>query len=222
MTTLFFDLNGTLFDDVDLAHACCARAFEKAGFPPLSKKEFTEKYDMPIGLFYKNCNISPKQIRKHEQTLRKTFFAAFAEGQARQPLRSGAKGLLAACREEGHRVVVLTNAPRDTAREQLDGAGLGPVVTDVIGRTKRLIEENAPKGKLLLNFIRENAINPTLAVLIGDTAEEVVLAKGLRMKSIALEGGWSTPDRLAASRPDHQIASLTAAQKILLERQPAP
>lgn len=222
MTTLFFDLNGTLFDDVDLAHACCAAAFEQAGFPPLSKKEFTEKYDMPIGAFYKNCNISLKQIRKHELMLRRTFFAAFAEGMARQPLRKGAKELLEACRAKGHRIVVLTSFLRDVAREQLAGAGLGEAVADIIGRTEKLIEENAPKGKLFLQYLRNNAIDPARAVLIGDTAEEVVLARGLRIKSIAIEGGWSTPDRLAASRPDYQIASLAAAQEILFERPSAP
>ena len=74
------------------------------------------------------------------------------------------------------------------------------------------------KGEKLHQHIKTSGLTPSNAISIGDTVEEIEIARTLGMTSVAITGGDYAEDRLRAMKPDHVIHSLHDLNPILQER----
>jgi phosphoglycolate phosphatase len=74
------------------------------------------------------------------------------------------------------------------------------------------------KGERLRRYIEAKNLDASNALIIGDTVEEIEIARELGMGCIAITGGVNSESRLREKSPDHIIHSLQELKPILQER----
>jgi phosphoglycolate phosphatase len=71
------------------------------------------------------------------------------------------------------------------------------------------------KEQKLLAYIKKHGIHPNEVLCVGDTCEEIDIAKEHSMISVALTGGNVSATRLKASKPDYLIHNLVKLESIV-------
>jgi len=117
------------------------------------------------------------------------------------PLYDGAVEVVAACRESGHPVAVLTRNTRPTVDYILDKHGF---VFDAI-RTR---EDGAikPSSEPLLSICEELAADPRRSWMVGDYLFDIMSGQAAGAATVLMIGESPAPE--FASRADHVIRNL--------------
>jgi len=80
----------------------------------------------------------------------------------------------------------------------------------------KVILDSHDKTRDLNKLLKEERIDISSAVFVGDTTHEVECAKSAGIKSIAVSWGMTTPSRLEKSNPDYLVKSVCTLRKIFL------
>jgi phosphoglycolate phosphatase len=78
------------------------------------------------------------------------------------------------------------------------------------------------KGDKLRHYIKENGLCGGEALIVGDSTEEITIARDQGLVSAAITGGCVSEERLRAEKPDYLIHSLHELKPILEQRGFAP
>jgi phosphoglycolate phosphatase-like HAD superfamily hydrolase len=74
------------------------------------------------------------------------------------------------------------------------------------------------KSDRLRLYMKNNGLNPAHTFVVGDTVEEIEIAREFGMGSAAITGGLASEEMLRASNPDYIIHSLDELAPILRQR----
>jgi len=105
-----------------------------------------------------------------------------------------------------------TNKPREFTLPLVNGLGLGDVFAAVVAGDD--VERRKPHPDHLLSCLAGFDLDPTACAMVGDSPNDILPARDLGMRSVALTWGLVEEDRLAAAGPDHLVhdaAGLAAA-----------
>jgi len=205
-----FDWNGTLFDDSRVIHQCFVTVQKAYGYEPCSFEDYQRWFEFPIDRLYRNAGFSDELIATKIEEMQKCWHAAYAVFEKRTALRAGAEQMLREITSENVHCVIFSNHFKGPIETQCARLHISPFFQEVLA-SKDLDEQlqAPPKKERLLRYMERNKISPSRAILIGDTEEEVSVAREFGATSIAITGGWATAERLAACHPDHTIDSLS-------------
>ena len=125
----------------------------------------------------------------------------------------GIPELLAAIRAQGGKAYIVTNK-RHTATQ---------LIAKKFGWDRSLdgvwsydtFETKYKKPELLAKFLKDRAIDPKDAVMVGDTKGDVDAGKANGMATVGATWGYGTPEEVAAA--DHVFASAAEIAKNLLK-----
>jgi phosphoglycolate phosphatase len=92
-------------------------------------------------------------------------------------------------------LAVLTNKPGALSRRLLDGLGVLSRFGRVLGGDE-IVRKPDPSG--LLRLLAENAVAPDAAVMVGDSANDVLTARAAGVASVGVSWGFDTARLLAA------------------------
>jgi HAD superfamily hydrolase (TIGR01509 family) len=110
----------------------------------------------------------------------------------------GARALVERLRAEDLTVVVATSAGREEAKALLERAGIGDLLDD--RTTKSDAESSKPDPDIVEAALRKGGLQPSEAVMIGDTPYDVEAARRAAVRTIAFRcGGWWDDDELAGA-----------------------
>ena len=191
VSTVIFDVDGTLIDS-NAAHAeTWAQALTEHGFPrdaaqirPLIGMG-SDKLLPTLGL-EEGSPIGEEVARRKKEL--------FAERRPHlQPTR-GASALVSFLREQHKTLVIATSADEDEMDALLEQAG----VSDLISRRTSSddAEHSKPAPDIVLAALQRSGARPADAVMIGDTPYDVEAARRADIRAIALRSGgyWSARD----------------------------
>jgi len=205
------DFDGTLLHNVVVSHACFCMLLAKEGIPPISLETYQQCVDMKNKTkFMRKAGFSVwKLLALQCSPSRRKEMTAFYNRQyalrARDiVLREGVQEGLAALREQGVACFIWSNAGRHVIDFQAKRLEIADHFSEILCSGEGRV---GPKGRWLKRYITKHNISPRNLVLIGDTYEEPTTALDLGATSIVLTGGYSTPQRLAASKPHHIVDS---------------
>jgi phosphoglycolate phosphatase len=193
LSAVVFDLDGTLVETAPDLHAVLAELLEREGLriPPLHavRSMIGDGAKMLIRRAYEwqGAELGPDRLEE----LYAWFLARYTAEPARFSLPyEGVPAALRALRARGIRLGVCTNKPQAPSERLLEAVGLAPWLDVVTGGDVLPIRKPDP-GHLAATLEALGAA-PSRAVMVGDSANDVAVARGLGVKCVVVSFGYTS------------------------------
>ena len=192
---VLWDWNGTLLDDVQLcrqvlnqmlAETGCANQFDTRGYRRI--------FGFPVQEYYQRAGFD---FSRHSfEVLAQRFMDLYIPASFGCPLTPGARGVLAALEQKGLRQVILSASPLDTLQAQTEHLGVQGFFDKLLGLSDIYAKSKVELG---VNWMAQSSIDPSRAVMIGDTVHDAEVAAAMGVQCVLYSGGHQPPARLAAA-----------------------
>lgn len=211
LTTLLFDLDGTLLDSEPGILGCFRRTLEHFGLPDRPDAELRRFIGPPLEHSWREL-VGEARVAEAVEVYRRCYDAA---GKYRAVVYAGIEAAL----EElagGYTLVVATSKRRVFAEDMLGHFGLRPYFEAVYGVTPPDLSE--PKAKLIGRILHDRGLKPAQAVMIGDREFDVAAARAHGMASIGALWGYGSREELtlhgASLLCEHPRALVDAVERL--------
>lgn len=216
---VIFDLDGTLVD----SQANIIRAVKEVAAaldvpePPLSEIPLVIGLSLHEALLRLFPDVEPQTHERMSATYRERFKRLRASPDYAEPLFPGTLEALDALTEEGFLLGIATGKAQRGVDYLLKRHGLeGRFVTSQTPDTA----PGKPHPGMVLNALKETGVDADNAVMIGDTAFDIQMAKAANVSSIGVSWGNHPPDELVQAGAhrmiDHLDDLLRAVQGLML------
>lgn len=215
---IVYDWNSTLFDDVGAIHGCTNRLLESVGFSPVSLDFYQERYEVPFQKLFSNLGLDATQIELVGKA-QKSFHDHYEPEAAKADLRDGAREILDHAQSCGIKNYILSNHLVEPISIQLRRLGINHLFSEILAYADRSTQfKDMTKGERLRRFRASAGISHEPTVIVGDSIEEIEIAREQGFISVALTGGCVSERRLREANPDYLIHSLWELPSVLRER----
>ena len=213
---VIFDWSGTLVDDLPAVWRASNHALQQAGVPAMPLEEFRREFRLPARDFY--MERVPKESLPE---LEGWFLEGFKLAQDTVTPLPHAREFLEFCRQHGLRTFLLSAVHPALFAQQEKISGFGPFLD------KTYLGAHDKKD-LIGQILRDNELDPTQTVFIGDMQHDIETAHHGGVKSVAVLTGYDSLDKLRKSKPDLIVEHLSElrrhleANQLCLKPGPAP
>ena len=188
--TVFWDWNGTLFDDVHASLRAVNVMLEKRGLELLDLRRFRSAVDTPIIKFYREFF----DVEKEGFTpLSREYHALYEEFALQAPLAENTEKVLRELQKSGVRQIIASSSNTVQIEKLIRRFGIRDCFDAVLGADDYFA---ADKLTRILNYIKENSIDPSSAVFVGDTPHDAETAKAAGSTCILALWGSKNPEEL--------------------------
>ena len=209
-----FDWNGTILSDNQAVIVATNKVLAMFGLKKVSLKRNQETFDVPVVNFYEANGLKPEVFWQNVDLISETFHSVYEDRADHCRTRAGARKTLKWLEEKGIESVILSNHTTSGIEKQLKRLGIKRFFCKVLANEdKRTALKD--KAKLLDGFLREKHFKKSEVLVVGDSPEEMKIAKKLGTKSVALTGGFYSTARLKKAKPDFLINNLGELAKII-------
>ena len=202
---VLFDWDGTLIDSYDADSSAYLAMFREMGIP-WGLEELARHYSPNWYRVYRAAKLPRARWNDADRAWR----AQYAKHSPR--LIAGARQVLARL-GRAHRLGLVTSGDRDRVTRQLRAFRL----TQVFGA--RVCSGDTPQRKPhpapLRLALRQLRLEPSACVYVGDSPEDLEMAKRAGVRAIAVLGPFPTEKRLRAARPDFLLESIRELPDVL-------
>jgi len=202
---VLFDWDGTLIDSYAADSSAYLSMFREMGIP-WGLEELARHYSPNWYRVYRAAKLP--RARWHDAD--RVWRAQYAKHSPK--LIAGARQVLGRlCRM--HRLGLVTSGDRDRVTQQLRQFRL----TRVFGA--RVCSGDTPEKKPhpapLRLALRQLSLEPSACVYVGDSPEDLEMARRAGVRAIAVLGPFPTEKRLRAARPDFLLESIRELPEVL-------
>lgn len=201
---VLFDWDGTLVDTAEASFRCYVRMFAELGVA-FDRETYARTYSPNWYHTFRMLGIAEERWAHADAR----WLAHFAD--ERVELIDGARELFDALTSRGLATALVTSGSRDRVRRELDEHAL-PMHACVFGCD---VTEKKPHPEGLLLALERLHVHAHEAVYVGDSPEDVAMARAAGVYSIAVPGGYPNRDALLASKPDAFADSLRDVVSVL-------
>lgn len=203
---VLFDLDGTLLDSYHSHLRVYVNLFRDLGHP-FDETRYAQYYSPNWYRFYERLGL-PRDRWPEADRLWLDYYA-----RETPVSRAGAGDALRAVVGSGRKVGLVTSGDRSRVERDLACMGWADLfATTVCGGDTA---HRKPHPEPLLMALGYLGIASSDAVYVGDTVEDVQMARAAGTQVIALTGGFTTKEVLAETRPDFLLASLADLIRLL-------
>ena len=207
LAAVLFDWDGTLIDSYDADSQAYLALFHEMGVP-WGLRELEHHYSPDWYVVYRAAGI-PSARWPDADRIWRAYYA-----KHRPKLMSGARRVLGQLARH-YELGLVTSGDRNRVMGQLREFGLLRVLrTRVCGGD---LEEKKPHPAPLQMALRQMAIGPAECVYVGDTPEDVEMARAAGVRAIAVLGPFPTEKRLRAVHPEFLLNNLRKLPGLLRE-----
>jgi HAD superfamily hydrolase (TIGR01509 family) len=201
---VLFDWDGTLVDTAEASFRCYVRLFEELGVA-FDRETYARTYSPNWYQTFRVLDI-PEERWAHADA---RWLAHFAEEEI--ALVDGARELLDALHARGLATGIVTSGSRERVLRELDAHRFA-FRECVFGCD---VKEKKPHPEGLLLCLERLRVTADEAVYVGDSPEDVAMARAAGVVSIAVPGGYPNREALLASSPDVVAGSLREVAEYL-------
>jgi len=203
---LFFDWNGTLLNDLERHYYAAKRIFEMCGVKPPTRDQYCEEISSEFWRFYYEHGIS-SSVTSDELNAMKN--QALSEHEVPSAiLQDDAIAVLAQCQRRNIRLFLVSGEAPEKLKRDIAHYGVALYFEGVWGGAH-------PKEIVLGRVLERSGIVPQRSCYVGDTVEDVHIARTLGMEAAAFTGGYASYERLFVSPYTYLLHSLADILGIL-------
>jgi phosphoglycolate phosphatase len=203
---------------VHALYDCTNRLLAQGGHGAVTLEKFREVYAIPFEQFYRGMGFDDAQVEKMMSLENNAFHEHYEPLADIAPLREGASEALAHAQQHGVNTLILSNHLEGPIRNQLKRHNIEHLFSGVIAYADRATQfKHMTKGEKLQRFMGENRLSGDI-IIVGDTIEEIHIARDQGFVSVAITGGCSSEARLRAEKPHYLIHSLHELKHVMREK----
>jgi pyrophosphatase PpaX len=207
LRAVLFDWDGTLVDSAEASFRCYERLFSSYGIA-FDRARFESTYSPNWHLTYEALGL-PRE-RWTEADAR--WLGHYSTEQTR--LLAGAREALERLRARGLALAVVTSGDRTRVSAELERLGVGGLF-DALTCADDTVRRKPHPDPLLLG-LRRLGVPTEQAAYVGDSPEDVEMARAAGVYAIGVPGGFPNRAALRASQPDVLAPDLAGAVDALL------
>lgn len=208
---VIWDWNGTLLDDVAACVAAINELLTARSLPPVTIERHATLFTFPVRTYYEHLGF--KLDTESFADIALEYHSAYDRAFGTAALRPEAHATLTALADRGIQQYVLSASEESRLNEQLAEAGILGFLSGTAGLGDLQARSKVERGRRLLE---QEAIEPTSAVLIGDTVHDHDVATALGAQSVLVTGGHQSRQALSATGAP-VVATLGAAVDLALQ-----
>jgi phosphoglycolate phosphatase len=207
-THLIFDLDGTLIDSSAGVIEAVNYAYAQVGHTPPDEATIRKSIGYPLEqLFREHSDYPERELYDHFQV-----HAAESVVGATVALDS-ADDTLRALRAQGYVLGIATTKIRSHIHKILSKLGWVNLFEAVVGGDD--VRRVKPEPDAFLLAMKKMATSPGQSIIIGDTENDVLAAKAIPVRVIAVKSPYGGHEKLAEMAPDFFIDRLSELIPIL-------
>ncbi len=215
---IVWDWNGTLQDDFCISIAAVNHALSALGKAPVDAERYRECFDVPIERTYRNLGLSEEEISRCFADIKDAYFELYDEMVTATDFRPGARDILDFASARGIAHVVLSNHVASAVTKDLRRLGKLDAFHEILAWPCREVQFSHPKGDFLVSYMNRHGLRPEDGLVVGDTVEEIRLARDHGLVCVAISGGYTSLSLLEEAKPDYIIHNLPELEPVLRER----
>lgn len=194
-TTVIFDWNGTLIDDVDLCLGLLNDMLKKRKLETLDLERYRQIFTFPVIEYYKKAGIDVEN--ESFDDLAVEFMDPYVDQYRSCSLVPHAEEVLSKLKEKGLHCVVLSATKQDYLEEQVHAFNIDSYFDELVG-----IQDIKAAGKIerAKQWMSKQGINPEECILIGDSIHDSEVASSLNIDCLLSTTGHQNRERLSACR----------------------
>ena len=190
---IFFDWNGTLFDDAYASFSAVNAILDNRKLPKITFEQYREYIDVPVIRFYERVmDVSKENIVE----LYPEFNEKYEKYLPPQPLFSGLQDLLEKLCELGIKLYIFSSSHTDIINGYLNKFDLSKYFVAVLGANDYLVESKIDRTS---EFIKHKGIVASETVFIGDMVHDSDVSRIIGSDCILISSGHQSRDALIAS-----------------------
>lgn len=208
LAAVLFDWDGTLVDSAEASYRCYVRLFDSFGIG-FDRSCFERTYSPNWQRTYQAVGL-PRELWPEADRRWLEHY-----GQERTRLVPGAREALARLDQAGIAQGVVTSGDRSRVSRELAELGVAACFRTVVYGADT--ERRKPDPEPLLLALGRMAVAPDNAAYVGDSPEDVEMARAAGVRAVGVPGGFPNREALAASRPDVLAEDVRTAVTVLLQ-----
>jgi phosphoglycolate phosphatase len=193
-----FDFDGTLVDSFETIAGVANRALESLGFPRRRPEEVRPLVGQALATVMERLSGS----REDADELCVRYRAFWTETEP-APLFPGMEELLDAAATAGLQLAIATNRLRVGLDDLLRAHGIEERFPFRVGGA--CVENRKPHPESVLRVAGQAGVDPSRAIVIGDTTLDVAMGRSAGADTCAVTYGAQDEAALAAERPTHVV-----------------
>ena len=200
---VFFDLDGTLADTVELILKCFRFATKKHFGQPLPDADVVATLGIPLPVQMRGFARSEEEAELMRQT-----YIAYQDIVHDEMVRSfpGASSVLGALRRRGTKIAVVTSKRAGIAKRTLECCGLWKAVDLVVCANQ--VQRAKPHPESVNLALSKLGLEPDGVVFVGDSPFDIQAGKGAGTRTAAALWGPFNPEELLTEGPDFVLDAL--------------
>lgn len=192
ISTVIWDWNGTLLDDLHLSVRIINQLLEKRSLPSLSTDRYREVFTFPVKDYYRKIGFDfdtePFEIPARE------YIDIYNRDVSSCGLQSSATDVLQRLQSKDVRQLILSAMEQKPLVENVKQNNIFPFFELVCGLDNHYAASKLDNGKQLLE---DAAVSPKEVLLIGDTIHDFEVAKAIGCNCLLVANGHQSHERLA-------------------------
>jgi len=212
LRAVLFDWDGTLVDSAEVSFRCYAQVFGAYGIA-FDRARFAATYSPDWYQTYEAVALP----REHWSAADARWVELY--GEERAELLPGAGDGLARLRAAGLATALVTSGSRPRIDRELAALGAAGLFECVVCCED--VSSRKPDPAPLLLALERIGVEPAAAAYVGDSPEDILMARAAGAFALGIEGGFPNREALRASKPDLLAVDLASAiDGLLVEQMP--
>jgi phosphoglycolate phosphatase len=191
-STVIWDWNGTLLDDLHLSVRIINQLLEKRSLPVLSTERYREVFTFPVKDYYRKIGFDfdtePFEIPARE------YIDIYNRDVSSCGLQSSATDVLQRLQSKDVRQLILSAMEQNPLVENVKQNNIFPFFEMIRGLDNHYAASKLDNGKQLLE---DAAVSPKEVLLIGDTIHDFEVAEAIGCHCLLVANGHQSHERLA-------------------------
>ncbi|HEX8169591.1 MAG TPA: HAD family hydrolase [Thermoanaerobaculia bacterium] len=206
LRAVLFDWDGTLVDTSEASFRCYTRMFEAYGIP-FDRETYARTYSPNWYRTFRELGLAEEHWPEADARWLEHFACETVE------LIDGARELLESVTARRLASGIVTSGSRERVERELVAFGLAQHVHECVYGAD--LREKKPHPEGLLLCLERLGVAPEAAVYVGDSAEDIEMARAAGVYAIGVPGPYPNRESLAGAKPDALARSLREVLELI-------
>lgn len=189
-TAIFFDLDGTLTDSSEGITKCAQLALSHFGIPVPDTDALKVFIGPPLRETFPRFGVPEERVEEAVSVFRSRYTTV---GKFENRPYDGIRQVLETLLERGLKLYVATSKPQETAVEILDKFDLSRYFRLICGAT---MDGKRDSKESVIAYLLEQTGTGEKAVMVGDTAYDVIGANAFSIPTIGVSWGFGSREEM--------------------------